>query len=77
MAEILVFKDSNLVQTSVSIPKYLRAHARDRGISLSGTLREVLKKDYEEEQARATATNSHPGPANAPHQHVAAIDDDS
>ncbi len=74
MSQILVYRDSNLVQASVSLPKYLRTHARERGISLSGTLREVLKKDYEEVQARATASNSHPGPINTT-PNVEAIDD--
>ena len=74
MGGIVILRERNLVSTCVTIPEYLRAHAKERGISLSGTLREALKRDYME-QARVTATNSRPEPANTPHQHVDAIDD--
>lgn len=56
MTSVLIYHDEKVVQTTVTLPDYLRAYAREQGISLSGTLREALRKDYVEKTGK-TATN--------------------
>ncbi len=65
MGGIVILRERNLVSTCVTIPEYLRAHAKERGISLSGTLREALRRDYEE-QARIAPHLERGGERGAP-----------
>ncbi len=62
---MLVYHDEKVIQTTVTLPDYLRAHAKEQGISLSGTLREVLRKDYMEKTGKAT--NQTPVHSENPH----------
>ena len=55
---MLVFHE-NAVKTTVSIPDYLHAYAKERKVSLSGSLTELLRKDYEE-RTGPKATNQTP-----------------
>ncbi len=50
---VLVFHEK-VRKTTVSIPDYLHAYAKERRISLSGTLTELLRKDYERTRLQAT-----------------------
>lgn len=63
---MLVYHDEKVIQTTVTLPDYLRAHAKEQGISLSGTLREVLRKDYEK-KAGSKATTPTPAPTQNAH----------
>lgn len=66
VSAMLVYHDKEVVKTTVSIPAYLRAYANDQGINLSGTLREVLRKDYEK-KAGSKATTPTPAPTQNAH----------
>jgi len=55
---VLVFHEK-AVKTTVSIPDYLHAYAKERRVSLSATLTELLRKDYEE-RTGSKATNQTP-----------------
>ncbi len=46
-------------KTTVMLPPYLRDFAREAGINISGTIRNVLQ--YEYERCRGEATNQSPG----------------
>ena len=70
---MLVYREQ-VVRATVSIPGYLRAHAKDQGISLSGTLREALRKDYEEKTG-AKGHQPTPAPSGRPTNWVAQPDD--
>ncbi len=71
---MLVYREQ-VVRATVSIPDYLRAHAKEQGISLSGTLREALKRDYEE-KAGAKGYQPTPAPRERPTNRVVQPDDD-
>ena len=60
-------------KTTVSIPDYLHAYAKERRISLSGTLTELLRKDYE--RTRLQATNQPPAHSERPTQPGGTADD--
>lgn len=62
---MIVYKSRDLVQTTVTLPRHLRAFARENGISLSGTLRSVLNAEFEKTRA-AAGTNRPDHPHHTP-----------
>lgn len=75
---MLVYKsgtpESDTVQTTVTIPRHLRAYAKEKRISLSGTLRLILEQEYEKEKDRDPATNHASTPSRKPHKQNAEAD---
>lgn len=63
--------------TCLQIDASLKARAKEAGINISRTLRDALEAKLGEIESGPgqTATNSRPGPANATHPNVEAIDD--
>ena len=68
-----MYRGETVIRTSVTLPDYLYAHAKAQGISLSGTLREMLRKDYE--RTRLQATNRPPAHSERPTQPGGTADD--
>jgi hypothetical protein len=53
-------KTESTQPVTISLPVHLRAFAREKRISLSATLRNILEKEYEKENGRVPATNCYP-----------------
>lgn len=74
VVNFLVMRESDLVRTSVTLPRHLRAHAKDKGISLSRTLAKVLEDDFKKgQQGRVTQgyqPTSSPEPVQTTHPSV-------
>jgi hypothetical protein len=70
MPTITVSKDGvEWIHTNVMIPRHLRDHAKERGVSLSGELKNALERIMKEGDAGAKQLPTNKAPAHLSNTH--------